>query len=392
MYVTRHLSHLRKFPESISTLPEGPNSGYLVIQDQESETYSCFGLCKNHFLDDLPFPQNKELTVLFQTYQGEHSHTSFDDVVLIPVLDKPLSSNQYYAIQPHGKHIGEAFTSSTEDDKHTCCFCRCIKDIKPRPLDPHNGQQQFHISPHETMCTPKGYFYAKSVAPEAFPPSFLRRKGWSIKGKTPKKYQIVDAPGIYSTLLQVLPDFDFPISSKVSKPIVVGKWYCPFMFIRDGTLREQVKESLFYEMTLERKWEQIFACRNKNNEGNSVFVNVDVAKEVVYLGGNKVVCDVHNVSDGVMWFRNSGNKGGQPSVGLRMEIVDRMKWEQQKNGFISSEANQVRVSKKEFGEGMGWNEFGCYVLVESFVLKKMDGSTILTYDFMHTHQIKSKWE
>ena len=99
MYVTRPLSHLKQFPNSLSDLPEGPNSGYLVIKDEEAEAYSCFGLCKNHELVDLPFPQNKELTTWYLRQAGENISISYDDVVFIPLLNHPLSSNRYYAIK-----------------------------------------------------------------------------------------------------------------------------------------------------------------------------------------------------------------------------------------------------------------------------------------------------
>ncbi|KAG9152876.1 hypothetical protein Leryth_012502 [Lithospermum erythrorhizon] len=75
---------------------------------------------------------------------------------------------------------------------------------------------------------------------------------------------------------------------------------------------------------------------------------------------------------------------------IKVKWIDRMKWEQEKIGMLSIEKNEVRVEIR--GERMGWSEFGSYILVESFVLKKMDESTILTYNFRHTHQIKSKWE
>jgi hypothetical protein len=47
---------------------------------------------------------------------------------------------------------------------------------------------------------------------------------------------------------------------------------------------------------------------------------------------------------------------------------------------------------EEFGGDGGWKKFGCYVLVERFVLRRMDGSLVLTNDFKHTHQVRSKWE
>lgn len=106
MYATRRLSELLKSAELVAAPPDGPNSGYLVIQDEESVTYSCFGCCKNRFLNHLPFPQDKELTLRYTTNSGQASHTSLNPLFFIPLLNHPLSSNRYYSIDPHGKRIG----------------------------------------------------------------------------------------------------------------------------------------------------------------------------------------------------------------------------------------------------------------------------------------------
>ncbi|KAL7240555.1 hypothetical protein ACSBR2_006250 [Camellia fascicularis] len=184
--------------------------------------------------------------------------------------------------------------------------------------------------------------------------------------------------------------FDLPLSYKSSDAIVVGKWYCPFMFIKDGTLRDQMKKSMFYEMTLEQKWEQIFTCVNGYNQGNVVFVDFAVQTEIVTVGGREAVWDENRVADGVIWFRSFG-----VNIGLSSLIVDRMKWEQERGGWLGGEKRQVSVNKTEEYAGIGvggWSRFGCYVLVERFVLKRMDRSVALTYDFKHTHVIRSKWE
>lgn len=113
MYVTRPLSLYLRNPAALSELPpEGPSSGILVVQDEEAERTCCFGLCKDTQIRDLPFPQNKNLTIHYTIRhaggESASSTTYADDFILIPVLGKPLSSNQYYAIQPHGRHKGYA--------------------------------------------------------------------------------------------------------------------------------------------------------------------------------------------------------------------------------------------------------------------------------------------
>ena len=70
-----------------------------------------------------------------------------------------------------------------------------------------------------------------------------------------------------------------------------------------------------------------------------------------------------------------------------------MKWEQERVGWIGGEKRQAKVKRtEEFGGVGGWRKFGCYVLVERVVLKRMDGSVTMTYEFKHNHQIRSKWE
>lgn len=106
MYVTRPLSLYRKSPEALSLPPEGPNSGYLVLQDEESETTCCFGMCKEPDIKDFPFPQNKNLIVRYTTGAGENQYTINDEVLFIPVINQPLSQNRYYVIKRKGRHRG----------------------------------------------------------------------------------------------------------------------------------------------------------------------------------------------------------------------------------------------------------------------------------------------
>ncbi|KAL4303782.1 hypothetical protein GQ457_10G027810 [Hibiscus cannabinus] len=84
-----------------------------------------------------------------------------------------------------------------------------------------------------------------------------------------------------------------------------------------------------------------------------------------------------------MWFGSS-----MAGVGLSLVIVERMKWEEERSGW---KGGHERLKKMEKNGGV-WNKFGCYVLVERFVLRRMDGSLVLTYDFKHTHVVRNKWE
>ena len=129
MYVTKPLSLLRRSPELLNLAPtEGPNSGYLVLFDEECERRTCFGLSKETSIKALPFPQNKDLTVTHTTSNGNNnrSQTSRDEVAFIPVLDQPLSSNRYYVISRKGKHKGylsnSPFFSPIKIQAQQICF------------------------------------------------------------------------------------------------------------------------------------------------------------------------------------------------------------------------------------------------------------------------------
>ncbi|KAL8139522.1 hypothetical protein V2J09_005543 [Rumex salicifolius] len=396
MYVTRPLSLYRRSPDALSTPPpQGPNSGYLVIQDEEPPPACCFGVFKDSEIKGLPFPQDKLLVV---HHHSSDAHFS-NPVYMIPVINQPLSLNRYYVIKAHGSHKGNAYTSSKEEDISANCFmCKSIQDVKPRALNPQDTYQQFELSTHQS-CTNKSSFLAKSVASDGFPPRFLRRQGWNINSKAPTTFfSLNEANGIDSALRTRLPSFDFSSSNGASEPVVVGKWYVPFMFIKEKTAKEQVKKSVFYEMTLEQRWERIFACENTDKQGKSDVVTMDVVvpTEVVKLGGKDALRDVRDEGSSTsnskfVRFQNIYNSS--ESVGLSSLVVERMMWEEERAGWVHMEGKHVRgVRTEEYG-GIGWwAKFSCYVLVERFVLKRTDGSSVLTYDFMHTHQFKSKWE
>lgn len=105
MYVTRPRSLLRKDPEAVSQPPEGPNLGHLVLQDDEAESYCCFGWWKRG-ISHLPFPQNRSLTITYTVNTGSGVIVLKDGVMFIPALNQPLSSNLYYVILRKGKHQG----------------------------------------------------------------------------------------------------------------------------------------------------------------------------------------------------------------------------------------------------------------------------------------------
>ncbi|CAI0458760.1 unnamed protein product [Linum tenue] len=406
MYVTRPLSLYRRDPSAASLPPpEGPNSGVLVIQDEEAQPTCLFGLMNSSRVTDLPFPQNKNLQVRYT------KRTETDRVVFIPALDHPLSANRYYVIKQDGKHKGfrEAYRNSTEEEMTTCCFCSCISDRKPEPFEPHGEDvhQQFEISRRRYWHGGSGY-HAKSVAGGGFPPLFLRREGWTLHTSKSRDLKLDEALGVDSNLRARLPDFNSVLSGektdRVSVPRVVGKWYCPFLFVKESGMgvQDQVDRSRFYEMTLEQRWEPIFRCNNDVEGNANSFVNIDVLveTETVRVGERDVVGHKVGENDGVVWFRRVGldNNAGEEGmrVGLSKVIVERMKWEEERVGWRSGEGGKNRVKKvEEFGGGGGinnWKRFGYFVLVERFVLRRMGGGFLMSYEFKHIHQFRTKWE
>ena len=153
---------------------------------------------------------------------------------------------------------------------------------------------------------------------------------------------------------------------------------------------------MYYQMTLEQSWEQIYSCEIDSSKGNDSAVDVDVSveREVVMVSGNEVTNVERDGANGVVWFRSLSKVGGEVCLGLSLEIVERMEWEQKRVGWVRGNEKRVRVKKVEEFGGMknGWRRFGCYVLVEKFLLRRTDGSLVLMHDFKHTHQIRSKWE
>lgn len=181
-------------------------------------------------------------------------------------------------------------------------------------------------------------------------------------------------------------------------------------------VKRQMRKSILYTMTLEQCWEEIFSCGNinvdsnssssstnnnrqstlgnNNNNNNVVNVNKDVQREVYLVGGMEGVRDDRS---GFSWFKvyNPNGRRGVMSVGLSFAIVEHMRWVLEEGGWVDGEDRdkEVRVERVEENRSEnGWRRFGCYVLVESFLLRRLDGSLVLKCSFRHTQRIKCKWE
>ncbi|CAK9316782.1 unnamed protein product [Citrullus colocynthis] len=390
MYVTRPLSLYKKSPSELSAPPPaGPNSGILIVQDFNAERRCCFSILRDNLTMDLPFPQNKKLNLEYSYGFEHHDNNDYFYGVFIPVLNQPLSSNCYYILQTRGQHAGKAYTSSSEEDKATFCCCKVVRDIPPKQFDPNNTYQQFQLNPTTSYSGHEG-FEAISMAADGIPPFLFRRPGWTAHTSKLHGLESMEAQGLDFVLRSQLPDFNFPLPCKISNPVVVGKWYCPFIFIGDGAVDVQMDRSMYYEMTLEQRWEEIFGCENFEDGNRVVDFGVCVEKEMAAVLGKRVAVGERDVGDGFVWFSPA-------RVGLSLAIVERIKWLEEKVGFEWVEEGkemEVKVKRREEFDGVGivWKRFGCYVLVERFVLKRMDATLVLSWEFRHTHQIRAKWE
>ncbi|KAL1202376.1 hypothetical protein V5N11_008981 [Cardamine amara subsp. amara] len=356
MYVTKRLS---EYQRNRSELPKNPNSGVLIIQDEESKPTCCFGSCYESGLKGLPFPQNAKLTVSYSITVNNVTTAYRDPVVFIPVLDQPLSSNRYYAIKRSGKHSGEASANAKEEDRVPCCFCfSYVPEAKPQQADPYDIYQQFEI--HQPKSLSRNYF-ATSVAPDGVPPEFLKRKYWTVEYSTSEDYGLSDdAKGINTKLRSELP-------SDLNTNVVVGK--C---------------------MVLVQRWEEVYSCDNTYNEKTrEVVVNVEVEPEVVKLEGQGIGEKITSVDEnGVFWFEVADKK-----IGLRSVVIERMKLEEERFGWKRQpQRAMVKKSERFDGGGSNWKSYRCYVLVESFVLRRMDESLVLTFEFRHVDKLRTKWE
>ncbi|KAL8150720.1 hypothetical protein V2J09_020528 [Rumex salicifolius] len=352
MYTTMPLHGYEK-PHCDSSRPirEEPNSGCLLLQDDQEDgiktASSCFLSRQDLMIKTLPFPHNALLTI---------------EEMIIAI---PFSS------------FLEALRCAKLEDEQSCCFCfTVIPDADPRPLDHEDIYQQFKISPSKTC---RGYFSATCVASDGVVPKFLRNN-FQVKSTT---------KGLDSSIRNHLPNTKFPSSA-----LTIGKWSCPFMFIKDIPTKNQVKQLFFYEMTLERRWEKIFTCENRHGiPKRSVDMDVVISTEWIRVGGKEVEQFEEDFVDGFVWFKGISANGDElPSVGLSSVIMERMIWEQERIGWVRRDEKKMKmVRREEFGgEGL-WLSFDCFVLVERFALKRLDGSLVLEYDFKHTNQGKIKW-
>ncbi|CAO2188129.1 unnamed protein product [Urochloa humidicola] len=346
MYTTKPLSLFRSHPEAAAELlPEGPNAGYFVVKsssDEEDDETTCRGAIPTCRVLDLPFPQNRVLRV---EYGGAD-----ETVVFVPVAGQPLASNRYHIVIATGGHRGLVRACSREEDVTVLCCCRCVDDVEPRPFDPADVYQQIEVIQHRP-----GSFTARAVAADGSPPWRYGTKYWDVYES--QKIDLGVAPGL---------DVDLRSRRQLAAAGPIGKWYCPFFLIREHGVppRKQVDRSALYEVVLEQRWEPVRgdAVTVRHGHGSSKLAS----KKVLIAGSVEAKSEEAGSSrhgDAYVWFVAATGE----RVGVCTSVWERMLWEQGRGGWVDEEAGSV-------DDGL--------VLVERFVVKRMDKSVVVAFDFV----------
>lgn len=200
----------------------------------------------------------------------------------------------------------ESSTSTEREvERVTCCFCIRFNHVhrykKPQP-DPYDIHQQVVIT---TTSSPScSYYHAKPADPNAILPAYLM-SSWTLENRTSTLRLIDDAKGLNVELRSKLPGLDMSV--------VVGKWYVPFLFVKEGDIIDQVKISMYYNMTLHQRWEEVFFYENVHNEDCiQVAVDVDLEAQVIKVEGQKINIETTNLdAKGIVWFQVLDHEGKQ---------------------------------------------------------------------------------
>jgi hypothetical protein len=368
MYTTKRLSLFKSHPEAASwPPPEGRDAGHLVVKgaaDEDNDHTCCWGTCCSTMrVWELPFPQNHVLTVKYQD-GGKEGSSHQESVVFVPVPGQPLASNRYYAVIAKGKRKGLVRACSREEDMATRCFCRCVKDVEPRPFDPADVYQQIEVV---RRARKPGWFTARAVAADGVPSSLYRSKYWEVydfKQRPKKNFDLGEALGLDATLRSRQLAGAFPVPGMA---VVVGKWYCPFFLVKEHGVapRQQMERSAFYEVVLEQRWEPVrgdaIRCAHDRSKLASKKALIGGVVEAKLEGRSSR--DAH----AYLWFVAATGE----RVGVCRTVCERMLWEQNRGGWVDEKVAAGNVAGGEL------------VLVERFAVKRMDRSVAVAFDFVH---------
>lgn len=124
-----------------------------------------------------------------------------------------------------------------------------------------------------------------------------------------------------------------------------------------------------------------------------VVVNACVRKLITLIYGMEAEKQdtTRNDGDRFIWFRAKARYRKKATVGLSRVIYEKLSWVQESRGWFDGGVEDFRAEgESEIRSENGWRRFGCYVLVESFVFRRMDGSLLINFNFKNSHRIQCK--
>ncbi|KAJ6758748.1 hypothetical protein OIU74_025410 [Salix koriyanagi] len=174
---------------------------------------------------------------------------------------------------PEGSNSGILIIQDEEDDL-TCCFC--LQNIDYVKVLPFPQNKSLTVT---TRRTGNGKNLDDKVI-------FIPVLNQPLSSN---RYYLIECQG-KSQNPEMIDRHDFSNS--------IWSWCCPFMFIKEGKLKDQMSVSRYYGMKLEQRWEQIFASEYNSSDGHSVAVNAVVQRETAAVAGREAAPDRRNTADG----------------------------------------------------------------------------------------------
>ncbi|RLN04094.1 uncharacterized protein C2845_PM13G12340 [Panicum miliaceum] len=287
---------------------------------EDNDKTCCWGTCPctSRRVWELPFPQDRVLTVRYQE-GGRDGSNSQESVVFVPVAGQPLASNRYYAVVAKGRRKGLV----------RACFCRCVKDAEPRPFDPADVYQQIEVVP--ARASRGGSRRGPSPPTASRRPSTGASTGKCTSSSSPRTSTSARRWG--ST-----PPRSGRASSQPRTPLHGGGGDDSRHRREMGVApREQIGCSAFYKVVLEQRWEPV--------SGDAVGCAHDYSKlasKTALIGGS-VEAKVEGRSSrhvhAYVWFVAATGR-----VGVCTTVWERMLWEETNGGWVDEEVEAGSVA------------------------------------------------
>ncbi|WOL07169.1 hypothetical protein Cni_G15907 [Canna indica] len=178
----------------------------------------------------------------------------------------------------------------------------------------------------EIVCY-KGRFTVKPVASDCIPPSMLRKEYYDLHQSEHDDFTLVEASGVNKAICsRLLALYSPSTKAKNGGNVVMGRWYIPFVFVKE-------------EMSLSEQVKQ------------PAYYEITLKQFWEQIRACESVYGVERVAE-------------------KLRSVE-------------------RVEEYRGGVG-GWKRFDCYVLVEKFVLRRMDDRVVPMVDFRHIKKVRRR--